>query len=322
MGSRSKLGRLSVSAFAPGADTTPGATRLTFAEWDHGCSTLLMDAGDVTGGHGSLDHILEHVVKNQIVVKPNGLVIPAVGEWRHWLPWILNHDAAVSAGEDPPALGGTTSTLAFSPADTLLLRNVHFDTDGSQRTYLAAGCGVAAAEIRCQSKGPVELDVRLEGRTYTEAVAFQPAAMDAWTNYATRFVHAEQAVVLASVTPTYCRASRIVIDNGVDNDRFFYGLTSAGPLMTDRRIGVELTIPFGLHSALWDAGIADAGVPLTVAYTYGPQSMTFSFPTVRASAEAWRSVVPRENFFTFRAMALRKLSATATPAVTCTLVTV
>lgn len=322
MSSRSKLGRLSVSAFSPGADTTPGATRLTFAEWDHGCSTLLMDAGDTTGGHGSLDHILEHVVKNQIIVKPNGKVRPAVGEWRHWLPWLFNHDAAVIAGEDPPALGGTTSTLVFSPTDVMLLRNVHFDTDASQRCWLAAGCGVAAAEISAVSKGPVELDVRLEGRTYTEAVAFQPASMDAWTNYSSRFVHAEMAVVLNSVTPTYCRSSRIVIDNGVSNDRFFYGLTSAGPIMTDRRVGVELTIPFGLHSALWDAGIADAGVPLTVTYSYGTQSMAFSFATVRANADAWRSVVPQEDFFTFRAMALRKLSATASPAVTCTLITV
>lgn len=319
MSSRSKLGRLSVSAFSPASDTTPGATRLLFDEWDHGCSKLLLDAGDTTGGHGSLDHVLEHVRHNQIVVKPNGRAVPSVGEWRHWLPWLLNHNAT-GGGEDPPAVGGSTSTFAFTPTDTLLLRNVHYDTDGSQRCYLAAGCGVAAAEVRCESKGPVGLDVRLDGRTYTEAVAFEPAAMSEITNHSTRFVHADQAVSLAGTTPVSCRSSRIVIDNGVDNDRFFYGLTSAGPVMTDRRIGVELTIPFGLHPTLWDAGIADAGVSLTVAYVYGAASMTFTFATVRANAEAFRSVVPRENFFTFRAMALRKLSATASPAVSCALV--
>lgn len=311
MGSRSKLGRLSVSAFSPVSDTTPGATRLTFAEWDHGCSKLNLDAGDVTGGHGSLDHAVEHVVYNQILAKPNGLVIPAVGEWRHWLPWILNHDAADSDG-------GSGEAYTFQPTDTLLLRNVHYATDADQRVYLAAGCGVAAAEIRCQSKGPVELDVRLEGRTFTEAVAFAGNLSDA-TNYSARFVHAEMAVTIDATNPVHCRSSRIVIDNGVDNDRFFYGLASAGPVMTDRRIGVELTIPFGLHAALWDAGIAAAGVPLTVTYTSGGASMAWTFATVRANAEAFRSVVPRENFFTFRAMCLRKFSATASPAVSCVL---
>lgn len=312
MSSRSKLGRLSVSAFGPGSDTTPGATQLLFAEWDHGCSKLNMDAGDVTGGHGSLDHAVEHVVYNQIMAKPNGLVRPSVGEWRHWLPWILNHNATDSDG-------GSGQAYTFVPTDTMLLRNVHFDTDASRRCFLAAGCGVASADIRCESKGPVELDVRLEGRTYTEAVAFAGNLADA-TNFTGRFVHAQQAVVLNSVTPTYCRSSRIVIDNGVDNDRFFYGLASAGPIMTDRRIGVELTIPFGLHSALWDAGIADAGVPLTIAYSYGGASMTFTFATVRANAESFRSVVPREDFFTFRAMCLKKFAATSTPAVSCALV--
>lgn len=311
MSSRSKLGRLSVSAFGPISDTVPGATRLLFKEWDHGCSQVLLDAGDVTGGHGSLDHGVEHVVLNQRLAKPKGTVRPSVGEWRHWLPWLFNHDVA-----DADATAGQSYT--FVPTDTQLLRNVHYDTDASRRCYLAAGCAMSKATIKCESKAAVELEVEIEGRTYTEAVAFA-GNLAAATNYSTRFVMANRSVSLNSVL-TSCRSCTITVDNGVVNDRFFYGLESAGPLQTDRKIEVELTIPFGLHHALLDDGIADAGVPLTVAYTYGGASMTFTFATVKADAQSFRSVVPQEDFFTFKAMCLAKFAGTPSPAVSCVLI--
>lgn len=290
MSSRSKLGRLSASGFGPVSDTVPGAARLFFKEWDHGCSTKLLDTGDATGGHGSLDHMLEHYRVNQTVVKPSGTLRPSVGEWSYWLAALFDHDA-VAAGAGPVV-------QTFVPQTASLFFNVHFDTDASRRTYLAAGCTLSKATVKCESKAAVELDVEIEGRTYTEAVAFAGAVAPA--NYNTRFVMADEAVVLNNVA-TRCKRVSLSFDNGIDNDRFFFGLASAGPLKTDRVIAAELEIPFGLHSALWDDGVADAGIPLTVTFSYGANnSLAFTFPTCRADADAFRSVVPREDFFTLR----------------------
>lgn len=312
MSSRSKLGRLAVSAFGPGSDTTPGATRLLFKEWDHGCGKKLLDTQDVTGGHGSLDHGVEHTMLNQLLAQPKGTLRPSVGEWRHWLPWIFNNDAA-----DTDATASQLYT--FIPTDTTLLRNVHYANDASagNRIFLAAGCALSKATIKCDSKAAVELEVEIEGRTFTEGISFTANPADA-TNYSTRFVMANQSVNLNG-TAMKCRSCTITVDNGIENDRFFYGTTSAGPLQTDRKVMCELTVPYGYHAALWDAGIADGGVPLTVTYAYNGASMAWTFATVRADADSFRSVVPQEDFFTFKAMCLAKFSAAATPAMQCVL---
>jgi hypothetical protein len=306
----SKLARLSCSAYqaaGSGNSSTAATLALLFESFNPGAMTEMIDLGDTVGGFSNLGRGIELTRNNRVRVAPTFSGKPSVGEWEIFWPWILSHNPSISVGTftyAPSVVGG-------GPGQ----RNI--DWHDTQDFYHLKECTVSRATLSAQSGGEVKLDCEFQGIDYTKNSGSYPTLTN--HNYGPRFLFGDLAATIAGNTVA-ARSVRLTIDHATQNDRFFYGFTSAGPVNTDRVITLELDVPHGIMSDLTDACAIDGGASGNLIFTYGTSIMQITFPKLRSPAISVPAQVPSEMFFTFRAQAYCTLSDSPdTPEITVAL---
>lgn len=275
-----RLTRLAMSA----VDTaTPIDKPFAFTEFDPGAVTEMIDLGRDLGGLGSLSHHVDNTRANRKLVRPSMALKPSVAEWAELLQWIMYGTPT----------GITTKTYPLG--DREVPRAVAFDD--TRQDWLLTGVAVDRAVFAAQAGGELGLRLECAGVDYSHPGTF-PGGLDATPTPASpRLLMGDLAVTLNGVSNVKCRSATLTVSHSLNADRFFYGFTSAGPVNTDRQVTVELDLPLGLHLALADAGAVDAGVPLTLTFSYGGKVLAFSMPAVRTPTRPVRASAGEAELF-------------------------
>lgn len=306
----SKLARLSVSAYqAPGDESAGTAATLAmlFESFMPGATTEMIDLGANTGGFSNLGHGIELTRNNIVRVAPRGSFIPSVGEWDIFWRWILsdNSDGAAPWIYKPSVTGG-------GPGQ----RNI--DWHDTQSFWHLAECIVSRATLSAQAGQEVKLALECQGKSYTKDSGSYPTLTN--HSFGPRFLFGDNAISIAGIVGVNTRSVRLTIDHATQNDRYFYGFNSAGPVNTDRMVTLELDIPYGLHPTLTAACAVDGGADGELFFTYGTNTMLVTLPRLRTPAVSVDANVPQEMFMPWRAQAFCTLAASPdTPEITVTL---
>lgn len=186
---------------------------------------------------------------------------PTVTELTTLLPWI--HGAAAS-GTDYPL------------SDSQLSR--YLQIDRISKVFKYSGCVVDRATFRASQGEPLELTLDVVGLTETvgNSGTFPAVSIDT-TVSSGPLVFTDLALVVNSVTVN-AREIEVVIDNGVDRNRYFNSVTRISAPKQNRVITVRTSLPYGDASAAYNTGMG--GVAVTATYTYGTVSLLQSFVKV------------------------------------------
>ncbi len=280
----SKGSRLGLSALGTAAPINQG---LQFTRLNDGCEEQLLDtARDVN--FGSLTHSLSRAVENTRRAQPTISCKPNVGELKDsgLLQWIM---------------GGTptgTTTITYPLAGAIPWR--HVGIDDTKRYTEIQSCAVDRAVFHAQSGGELMLDLELVGTDFINSGSLPALTQPTGPP----FLMGQLAVTVGATSPVYVQSFRLTIDHHVPKDRYFNSFTLPDVIKTDRTVEVEIPMPLGTHFALWNAGAASSGVPVTATFTYGTKVLVFSMPSVRAGLSPYELDVPSEVILPWRGMAL------------------
>jgi hypothetical protein len=253
------------------ATAAAAAKRVAFTEFSPNAAPEKMDMGEEFGGMGSLDHFADNFRDNRILVAPSLAGLWTVDEWYYMLPWVMNGTPSGSGPYTfPLGVPGTRRNLIF---------------DSTVDVWNLVGCQVSRFTLSAQASGPVAGRVECQGITFDKTTSF-PASPTALT-FTKRFLMGDQALTATGFTGTLQpRSVSLEIDHGTNNDRFYGSFTSGGPVNTNRKITLALSLPYKLHTALWELGAAAGGVPMSLAFTAAGASsnlsLTFTMPAVVA----------------------------------------
>lgn len=271
----SKLTRLAMTAV--GATSTFGSS-VTARSMTPNCSEGVLDtAADVN--FGTRTHLLSRARNNQRVAAPSFGLKPTVGELGTpggLLQWIT---------------GGTptgTTTLTFPLAEAAAVRRVLIDD--TVKTWDVTKCAVDRAVFSARQGAELLLDLDCVGEDWANGTTFPGGyAPDATPP----FLLNDLGITVGGTTVAV-EDVRLTIENAVARDRYFNSKILAGAVAMDRRVLVEFTYPWGAYSAIFDSGMADAGVAVVLTFTYNAKILTFTMPTVRAMDQAPDVQVPAE----------------------------
>lgn len=284
--SRSKLARLTIG---PQAYTPTGLPQMSllFSSFKPNNRQEVIDIGRDLGGFGNLNHPVDLTRKNVRRCAPTARLKPSVDELVELLPWILN------------TVGLGTGPYAYTPDVPAKLRWLEY-TDASAVVHRLLGLAVSKATFSAQAAQELVLDLELQGTDWTNPGG---TTYPNWGNKI-RFLFGDLGLTLNGVA-TPCRSFRLTVDHGIQNDRFYAGFVSAGPLNTDRTVMLDLEIPYGLAVAAWAAGQADGGVPATLAFVgvngAVTSQLTIYLPAVRYAHPSVDAEVPNEQFIAVQA---------------------
>lgn len=211
------------------------------------------------GVRGTRSHTVERTrasierVGGGISLIPNAAELAAVMEW---------------------IMGGTPVGTTYPLADTLPSREVCVDRVTKVFTY--TGCKVDKATFKGSQGQALSLDLDVVGLTETigNAGTFPALSLDVLTG---PFMFSD-CVITAGGTTLTPKDITIEINNMIDRDRFFNGLTMASVETVDREITFTCTLPYGDQSTLYNAG--SAGVQVVCTFTNGTVSVAFTMVKV------------------------------------------
>lgn len=294
----SKLARLAMSA--PGVDS-PIDNWFTFRTFNTGTSEELIDLGrDVT--QGSRSHFVQNARDNLRRLAPSMGLKPTSKMWASLLPWVFCNAAT------------GTGPFAYTLGEREVARNVALDD--TQQYWEFQRVVVDEATFSASQGAELNLDLSCVGRDWTNAGSF-PGSLIADTT--TPFLMTDLSITVGSTAAVKCRDWRLTVRNFVNRDRFFNSQTIACAVAMDREVTVAMTLPYGLHRALYRAGAGAAGVAVTAAFTYGTEALTFTTPAVKTPGEPFAVNVPDEVMLEWTGTAMatapgNELAATLTVA--------
>ncbi len=267
-------------AAGPINGTSGGVARLGFTRFDPGCTTDLYDS---TAGKavGTRTHLTGGMVRNVRRAAPQVSLQPTPLEWASVLPWIMHSPTAAAV------TGATTVPLGERECS----RDLAFDD--TQRVWTVTDCVVGSATFSASAGGPLSLDLSCAGTDFTTALTFPTGTT---IPLGPPFMMVDASISLAGVTSLQVQSVTWTIDHGLSTDRYFQGSASSGAIATDRNITVSLTLPYGVHGNLWNAGAGDAGAVVNLTFVRGTSTLAISFPAVRATEPSVGSTVPSEVF--------------------------
>lgn len=271
-----RLTRLALSpAYYPGDAVPTTYTRILYEDFQPGARRERLNQQEASGGMGHLSLTAPNQRANRYFVEPRMAFKPCVPEWALLLPWMLN-GVVSGSGTYTYQLGqiGSRRTVVF---------------DDTQKVWALTGVQCAAWTLNAQAGGEVSLDIEAAGIGYddTFATAFPSGGnLTALTQTPDRFLAGDQAIAATGVTdPIRWRSLSLRCDHRLNNDRYFGSFTSAGPINVGPRvITLRLELPWAYSQQLWLAGQGANGVPMTLAFTVGGKSLTFTMPAVVAPA--------------------------------------
>lgn len=254
-------------------DTLALTSRFDFQRGSIGKRQTLLNGN---GLRGTLEEDISRIRTSFYRVNGNITFQPNASELALLLPWILGANAS-----------GTTYALA----DTLQTRYVQ--TDQVVKVFAHAGCAVNRARFYATQGGPLSVDLDIVGQTegnivtttYTEGAPGNAGTFPALTiNTATGpFIFTDLALTVGGVTYN-AQDFEVVVDNGLDADRFFNSLTLLTQVKTNRQITFRSSLPYGDASAVYGSGAA--GVAVNGTFTNGTVSILFGMAAVAFPANA------------------------------------
>ena len=277
-----KYARLAATAIGA---TTPINLALAPVAFSPGC---MVEQLDTTADKmlGTRTHSVSGSVDNLIRVRPSASFKPSVSEWGSLLQWVMC---------------GTPSGTSYPLGDRECDRTLAFDD--TQRLWTVANVAVNTATFAASAGGPLTLDVDCVGVNYAVGLSSAfPTGLSFPVGPPLMMVGL--SVTIGSTTAVPCRSVRLTVNNDLDADRYFFGAVISGAVAQDRTVEVELEIPYGLSATFWAAGAGAGGVSVTLAFTRGAQSLTFTMPTVRAVAPPPQTRTPAETFVSWTGLAL------------------
>lgn len=272
---------------------------ITFTRFNVGAAVETIDtARDVN--FGSRSHLLARTRNNYRRCAPSGSFKPTVGEWANLLPWVMC-GAVTGTTTKTYALGEAAATCSLAFDDTQI--QYELDTVAVNRATFAASAG---AELT--------LDLEMVGVDFVTGGTF-PAGLTADANPPLLL---NDLSLTVGGTAVNCRSFRLVIDNGINTQRFFNSAVLAGPVAMDRTVSVSFEVPWGASSGIWAAGAADAGVAVVATFAYGAKVLAMTMPAVRAPEKPLEVHVPDEVTLSWEGQALataggNELSIALTP---------
>ena len=240
--------------------TSPVTQRLEFAEESLVMTEAIIDGNGVKGTRErSIDRVrggLQRITGN-VRFQPNAV------EWAALLPWFT---------------GGTPTgspTVTYPLADSLTGKYVTVDRVAKVYTY--NGVVPDTATIRGRENMPIELDLGLVGLTETQGNSgtFPALSLDTTNG---PFVFSDAVIVVGGTTIT-CKEFELQMDNRIDKERFFNGLTLSAAVAHDRHTMFRSNLPFGDWNALYGSAGA-AGATITVTCTNANAVLTISLVKV------------------------------------------
>lgn len=279
----SKLARLSMAALGV---TGTGTIPLFFSSFSPGCGQDMINIGQNVGGFSNLGQAIELTRANTVTVAPRSSHKPSLEETREFLKSVFNNGSEI---------GGA---YTYDP-DSQYTKERSLIYDDTQTVYKIDGCVISRAVFAAQSRGELTLDLDWAGKTFTTGYTY-PTLTDFDSCLGPHWLFVDGAVVVGGTT-IKTRSIRITLDNGISNDRYFYGATSAGPVSTDRTCSLDLDIPYGLHPTLRSACNVNGGVAATATFSNGAKVLTFNFPAIRTNTVSVDASVPAEMYMPFSA---------------------
>lgn len=248
---QSMLGKLGISA------SNPVDAQFDFKQESLSCREEFLDGN---GLRGEMQHDVSRVRRNlrriggQLSLQPN----PA--ELALLLPWILGTPAS-----------GTTYALSDAPP----ARYVTIDRVTKVFTY--DGCKVDQAVFRASRGMPLDLSLDVVGidETVGNSGTFPSLSIDRATGGPLMFSDAVISHAGTEYTPADFTMS---IRRKIDKDRFFNSLTLVSVVPHDLEITVEMRLPYGDASAVYNSG--PGGVAIVATFTNGTQSLAFTLAKV------------------------------------------
>ncbi len=289
----SKLARLSLAALDSG-DGVAGTIPLSFTKFDPGCRYEKINIGENVGGMSSLGDDINLTRNNVKKVSPRSSHKPGTTELIALLNSVFNMA--------PTGTGADVDPYIWKPAATQRAVDRNIEYHDTQRFWRIQGCCVSKATFQAASKQELVVDLEWEGRDYTNTGTYPSLTV---ANMLTdRFLFVDGAVDIDGVDSIVkTRSIKCMLDHVMQNDRFFYGATSAGPINTERRGTLSLEVPYGLHNTIIDACAVEGGAGAIVSFS-NPVSgsiLTFNMPAIRTDATSVSADVPQEMFGTFEA---------------------
>lgn len=281
---RSKLGILALSA--PGSDTIN--RRHSFSRFNPGCRVEPINLN--AGGMGTLAHDVEATRENITIVRPEWEGMPSTGELAVLLEWLF-HNAGSTVSDD--------TTFTF-PTSTFAQKIIKIGWHDTQKYWELDGVACAQWSIQSAAAQAARFSWRGEGISFTNSGSAAGGSVPAGP----KLIFRDLAATVDG-TAVKCAAMSLTVDHGTRNDRYYFGGTSSGPANLDRIVNVSLTIPWGPHSAMWDAAASDTGVEIVVPFVYGSYALELTMPAVRGPKPDVGANVPDELMLPLSGQAYR-----------------
>lgn len=221
------------------------------------------------GIRGSRSHVAEAVSDGPYTVGGPLSLIPRPDDLDDLLPWIMGNTGDFSS--------------ATEVGDTLSDRDVDIDWGGIG-VPRAVGCRINTASFSSQAGGNLQLDMDVQGKTWTMNAAASFPAISGTLSNLQPYVHHQGTFTLGG-TAMPANSINITVNNNLILDRFNASQTRTELPSQDLTISVDVDLPFETDTdALYD--LAVAGVTGSIVYTNGSRSLTLAFANLKAPAQA------------------------------------
>lgn len=257
---------------------------------------------NANGLRGVLDDSIERSLPGIYRVNGQFKMFPTPTELTTLLPIVFG--TAVATITYALAEAGTGYTIVVDRGD---------GTNGKVHTYAASKCG----RSRWYASGPnsaLGVDTDWFGTTESEGNAgtFSSTSIDVATK---PWVFTQLALTVDGTTVTPA-SFEFTVDQNMDSDRFFNSQTlSTGANWTDRKISLQIMLPYGDFPAIYTSSMLNTGVPVVATFTNGVYILTFTFVKVAFPKSAPEiDSVSGELMLPLRGMAMK--SSTTLPLVT------
>lgn len=219
---------------------------------------------DTNGTRGTRSHATERTRAGVIACGGTVTMNPTTSQLRLLLPRIMGDDEAGS-GPYTYALKDTLPT--FSCLQKLVAKDMQYD-----------GCVVNKATFRAKQGEKLELELDIQGQTYTTQNAGTLVALALTETTDPFFMFYDATISIESTAYTFFDFE-LTIDNACMLDRYLNSQTRTQIIPADRTVTLKITEPFTSdYTALYDS-ITNKAVVLTL--TNGSHVVAFTMAGVR-----------------------------------------
>ena len=311
MAGAAALARLSTAYFSAIGGSTP-VKAIPYERFDNGVHGTLINTGRRVNW-GTLSMPVAKVRRNTTSILPKLSLIPNYYEWEDLLQWC-------SGGTPGVVTEGGNTTTTFGLANVANERTITHN-DGYLSLDLLR-CAVDKYTIRAQQQQELTLDLEIVGTSYTTPSAFNMATLAStiFRSVGPTYIHCDLTVTIAG-TSTYKVASvEVSTDRDIAKNRFFNSTTMPDVIQQDRVTMIKMSLPWGLHYALWGQGAADGSLALTLTFAFTVSGQSFSlsgsFPAVKAETDPLTYETGEETYLDWTAMALSPANGSPPPLLT------